>query len=124
MTSQEIAQKISSLESDMERLAAENLRLVREREGVYVELDTCVSLIAKLAVVHGFTAGIVKKQNLIVVDLPVGQVSFEFLPSEDHLFEGLPEYLRPVEVLDNREKYRRVMNPGLDLSPVAAPQKY
>ena len=115
LTPQQINEKLDTLENDMERLAAENVRLIRERESTYVELDTCVGLIAQLAVANGLAAG-VAKGNTVVIDLPGGQVSWTFAESEAHLFEGLNEYSKPIEEIDVLEKYRRVMNPGLNHS--------
>ena len=112
MSPEEIDAKLDGLETDMERLVAENHRLIQERISSYVELDFCVSLMAKLAVKNGFTAGIIPG-NYVVIDLPVGQVSFEFAEAEAHLFSELPPYEKPVEEIDTQEKYRRVMNPGL-----------
>ncbi len=111
LTPQEIQKKLDGLEKDMHRLLAENARLIRERESAYVERDSCLGLAMQLAVAHGYTAGV--KNNTVIVDLPCGQVSWEFEESEAHLFENLPEYQKPIEEMTAVEKYRRVMNPGI-----------
>ncbi len=112
ITQEEINQRLDVIESDMQKLVAENLRLIRERESAFVELDSCVGLIMQLAVANGLKAGLAN-ENTVVLDLPSGQVSWHFEASEAHLFEFLPEYDQPIEEIDVLEKYRRVMNPNL-----------
>lgn len=106
-----VLRKLTTLEADMERLVEENQRQIRERESAYMELDTCVSFIAKLATKLGMPAGVLGNQ--VVVELNNGQVSWEFAESEAHLFKELPEYKKPIEQIDIVEKYRRVMNAGI-----------
>ncbi len=112
LTPIEINNKLTELEHDMNRLIAENARLQRERDSSYVELDSCLGLVMRLAVAHGLTAG-VANGNLVVLDLPSGQVAWPFEESEAHLFEQLPVYEKPIEEMDAIEKYRRVMNPDI-----------
>ena len=64
----------------------------------------------KLAIANGATSGVVPGKNRVVVELKNGQVFWDFEESEDHLFEGLPAYTKPVEEIDMVEKYSRVMN--------------
>ncbi len=104
-------QRLDSIEADMQKLLDENTRLIRDRESAYVELDSWVSLLAKLAVQKGLSAGLANPTTF-AMDLESGQVSWEFAESEAHLFEELPAYEKPLEVMENREKYRRIMNPG------------
>ncbi len=108
---QTVLKKVASLEKDMERLVEENQRQIRERESAFMELDTCVSFIAKLATKLGMVAGTV--ENKVVVELSNGQVCWEFAESEAHLFEELPAYTKAIEEIDIVEKYRRVMNAGI-----------
>ena len=108
----EINQRLSNLETDMNRLIAENERLIKLRDSAYVELDACLGLLMKLAVQQGMIAG-VAKGNTAVLNLPVGQVAWEFGETEAHLFENLPPYTSSLEEMDAVEKYRRVMNPGI-----------
>ena len=106
-----VLRKLTTLEEDMNRLVTENARLLSLRDSAEVERDACVGLLVQLAVANGIKAGV--KGNQVIVDLKSGQVSWEFAESESHLFENLPEYKNPVEVLEIGEKYRRVMNPSL-----------
>jgi hypothetical protein len=115
---------LSSLESDMFRLEDENARLRSLRDSAYVERDACVSLLARLALAQGLDAGTHRTtsvstttaslpENRVVVDLPSGQVSWDFLDADSHLFEALPQYRKSVEALEIQEIYARVLNPGL-----------
>ena len=106
-----VLRKLTTLEEDMNRLVAENQRLISLRDSAEVERDACIGLLVQLAVANGIKAGV--KGNLVVVDLKGGQVSWEFAETEAHLFETLPEYQKPIEDMEISEKYRRVMNPGL-----------
>ena len=112
LTQNEIKQKLDTLETDMERLVAENARLIHERESANVERDSCIGLIMQLGIAHGLTAGIANG-NFAIIDLPNGQVSWEYDESEAHLFEELPKYQNAIEEIEIAEKYRRVMNPGI-----------
>ena len=107
---QNVLRKLTTIEEDMGRLIAENENQITLRESAYIERDSCVGLIAKLAVANGAKAGVVPGKPIVVVELSTGQVSWEFAETEDHLFEGLPEYSKPVEEMELMEKYRRVMN--------------
>ncbi len=107
-----VLRKLTSLETDMNRLVAENSRLITLRDSAYVERDACIGLLVKLAIAKGFSAGIANG-NTVILELDKGQVSWEFGESEAHLFEGLPEYQKPIEDIDMVEKYRRVMNAGI-----------
>ena len=106
-----VLRKLTSLETDMNRLVDENARLIAVKDSAYVELDSCVGLIVQLAVANGLKVGV--KANSVVIELASGQVSWEFAESEAHLFEGLPPYQKAIEAIEITEKYRRVMNPGI-----------
>ena len=108
---EEVDQRLHVIETDMQALLMENRRLVAERESVYVELDSWVSLIAKLAHTKGLIVGLVSPTR-VAIELPSGVVSFEFAESEAHLYEELPPYGKPLEMIENAENYRRIMNPG------------
>ena len=110
-----VSQKVDTIESDMVQLEAENQRLISAKEAVYVERDACLGLIAQLALANGLVAG-TAAQNQIVVYLPSGQVSWEFNESESYLFEALPPYPTSIETIGIEEKYRRVMEPGIQVS--------
>ena len=110
MNSESLNLRLNELEADMNRLIAENERLIRARESAYVELNACAGLLIKLAVKTGLTAGITQ-QNIAVLELPSGQVTWEFESDEAHLFEQLPPYEKEIEVIPVIEKYRRIMNP-------------
>ena len=85
-----VLRKLTTLEDDMNRLITENKRLIAVRESAYVERDSVIGLMVKFASAKGLKTGI--KGNVVIVDLPVGQVSWEFEESESHLFENLSEY--------------------------------
>lgn len=110
---QVVLRKLNTLEEDMERLAKENERLIAMRESSDLERDACISLMVKLANKLGFVVGVVNKN--VVLELKSGQVSWDFEESEAHLFEELPVYTKAIEEIDLVEKYRRVMNAGIDL---------
>ena len=105
-----VLRKLTTIEEDMNRLVAENERLITLRDSAYVERDACIGLLVKLAIANGATSGVVPGKNRVVVELKNGQVFWDFEESEDHLFEGLPAYTKPVEEIDMVEKYSRVMN--------------
>ena len=107
-----INQKVDTLEETMIELEAENKRLIAARESAYIERDACIGLLMRLANKTGFTVG-VAPGNLVVADLPGGQISWEFGESEAHLFSELPAFRGTVEELSIEEKYYRVMNPGV-----------
>jgi hypothetical protein len=106
-----VLRKLNTLEADMERLVKENERHFTIRESAFVERDTCISLLIKLAVKLGFAAGV--SGNNVVLELKSGQVSWDFAESEIHLLEGLPAYHKPIEEIDMVEKYSRIMNAGI-----------
>ncbi|MGK5087196.1 hypothetical protein WDW86_06525 [Bdellovibrionota bacterium FG-2] len=107
-----ITQKIDTIESDMENLIEENSRLVGVKEGLSVERDACIALMARLARTNGINTG-VTTNNTVVIDLPAGQVNWQFSADETHLIETLPTYERTIEDISIEEKYNRVMNPGI-----------
>jgi hypothetical protein len=111
LTPEEIDQKLTALETDMNLLVKENLRLIEERESAYVELDSWVSLLAKLAAAKDLVVGLVNATT-VAIELPSGVVTWEFAESEAHLYEALPNYAKPLEVIDRKENYIRIMNPG------------
>ena len=108
----ELYLKLNRIEDNMNRLLAENEKLIILRDAAYVERDACVALAARLAQAQGMTVGVVGTET-VVVELPSGQVSWEFGASEAHLFEMLPPYTGEIEVLEPVDQYRRVMNPGI-----------
>lgn len=113
--------KLKSLEQDMHRLEAENARLRKIADSGYVERDACIGLLARMAVRLGLKTGTAEIQSpagterRVIVDLPSGQVSWDYLDTEAHLFESLPQYGDPVETLAVQDTYARVMNPQLDV---------
>jgi hypothetical protein len=118
-TIQDFEARLNELEQDLVRLEAENSRLRTNTQSTYFERDACIGLIARMAVRLGLKAGCVQRQTelglerRVVVDLPSGQVSWDYLEAEAHLFEWLPEYPAPVQEQSIQDIYMRVMNPGL-----------
>ena len=127
--SDQVNEKLDLLEADMERLEKENERLRKMCKSANTERDVCISLIAKMAVGLGIPVGIgqyevaeedssgqsnIQLQNRIILELPSGQVSWDFLDAESHLFEGLPKYEGALEIQTIQETYSKIMNPELD----------
>ncbi len=111
LNAEEINQKLDTLESDMERLVAENDRLIRERESVLVQADSWVGMFSQLCIKNNIAVGLAS-ETVVAFDLPSGQVTWEFGVGEKHLFENLPKYTKELESIDVQENYRRIMNPG------------
>lgn len=113
-------------ESSAEALKAENLRLTarvaeleRVKNSAYTERNQCVALIATMARLLGWKAGIARHpeedksweddwRTLAFIDLPTGQVSWHFHDSECNLLSNLPVYRGTWDGHDTPEKYRRV----------------
>lgn len=107
-----VNKKVDEIEAGMNELQAENARLLSLRESASVERDACIGLLLQLAISNGYRAGIAPG-NIVAVDLPSGQVSWEFGVSEAHLFANLPAYPDAIQELEIAEKYSRIMNPGI-----------
>jgi len=134
---QNLMARVDAWSDDMESLENENVRLRRNTESTYFERDACVGLIARLARIQGFRVGKgkfevaetasdgstgIQVQNRVVVDLPSGQVSWEYFDAEAHLFAELPEYGQPLLIQTVGEAYTKVMNPDLSFSVSDADQ--
>lgn len=101
---------------------AEAERLRGEKDDAYRERDRVVALLARMAHVYGWRAGLRRHEpdpdpawdedwkNVVAIDLPTGQVTWHYHDSERHLFHSLPAYLAPWDGHDTAEKYRRVNN--------------
>lgn len=114
--SEGVSTKLDALEKDLSTFEAENERLMMARDGLAVERDAVVGLVARMAKALGYSVGVQldgERPGQVAIDLPAGQVSWEIAPTEAHLFEGLPAYEQKVEDLEVEEKYARVMNPGI-----------
>ena len=109
---QAVLRKLTTIENDMGRLLDENEKQIAMREAAFVERDSCVGLLIKLAIKNGLTAGLANG-NTVVLELPSGQVSWQFEESEEHLFETLPPYTKAVEEVELVEMYTRIMNAGI-----------
>ncbi len=118
----QVEAKLDHLEKDMILLEAENERLRKNTESTYFERDACVSLILQLAARLGMQTGKAERttahgiEKLVILDLPAGQVCWEYLPAEAHLFEALPEYTDSIQQQSIGDIYAKVMNPGLSVS--------
>ena len=116
----QVEARLAALEADMELLEAENTRLRTNTASTYFERDACVNLLIRLARAQGMKAGRAERakahgtEKLVVLDLPAGQVQWEYLEAEAHLFADLPQYTDPVQDLTIQEVYAKVMNPGID----------
>lgn len=124
----DVDRQLKEIEASMTLLEGENSRLRSVNTSTFFERDACISLLARLASAQGLRAGTcraqvpevnregkeeLQTQNRVVVDLPSGQVSWDFLEEDGHLFAELPPYERPLELQSTREIYTRVMNPGI-----------
>lgn len=107
-----ISAKMDGLEENLTAFEEENTRLRTVKDCLSVERDSCIGLIAQLAKLAGYKVGRAEG-NVVAVDLPSGQVSWQYQPTEAHLFEALPAYEGAIEGHDIVENYRRVMNPGI-----------
>lgn len=102
---------VADLVAEAERRGA------RTADTAYTERNRCVALIARMALVLGWQAGIRPHEgdlfdegwnNVVMVDLPTGQVSWHYHDREAHLFADLPAYAGRWDGHDTPEKYRRV----------------
>ena len=114
--SSRVSTQLDALEKDMVLLDEDNQRLRKNCRSSDFERDACVGLIAKMALALKIPVGIQKteNQNRVVLDLPSGQVVWEYLETEAHLFERLPLYTQPTETQSIQDTYLKVMNPNLD----------
>lgn len=124
-----VNRKLDDLEANMLRLEEENERLRTICRSSNLERDACVGLLAKMARKLGLTVGVGKHewaekdaegqekvytQNRVIVELPSGQVSWDYLDTESHLFEELPQYPGAVEMQTIQDTYFKVMNPNFE----------
>lgn len=111
-----VNEKLDIVDNQLLELEAENERLRKAKEITYIELHACVGLIAQMAKALGYKTGVCSDANLgniVAINLPSGQVSWDFPDSESHLFSNLDAYELPLENLAIEEKYFRVMNPQI-----------
>ena len=121
--------QLDILEKDMVLLDQDKQRLRKNSRSSDFERDACIGLIAKMAVALKIPVGTQSTksveldengkesqqlQNRVILDLPSGQVAWEYLESESHLFETLPVYPRALEAQSIQENYLKIMNPNLD----------
>ncbi len=126
--SEQVNHKLDKLEIDMGCLETENERLRRTGKSSSIERDACVCLIAQFALALKMSAGIgkyeileqdknqqpiVQLQNRVIVDLPSGQVSWDYLDEEAHLFEKLPAYPGAFQSQTIQEIYSKILNPEI-----------
>ncbi len=125
----EVNSKLEVIESDMTLLEKENARLRSVTDSTYFERDACVGLISKMARQIGIPVGTLQQsvevsasdgqasaqlEYRVVMDLPSGQVSWDYLASEAHLFEDLPAYANTLEDQTIQQNYSKILNPNLD----------
>lgn len=102
-------------------------RLRQQKDDAYKERGQVVALLARLAERWGWRVGMAKHpesdttwdadwRNIVLIDLPTGQVSWHLHDDELSLFAGLPEYTKPWDGHSTPEKYDRV-NAALRVSP-------
>lgn len=105
-----IEAQLGEIDLSRQALVDENQRLIDVKNSALLERDACLGLMLKLANKNGLKVGRAQG-NRVALDLPVGQVVWEYADSEAHLFEELPEYAGDVEIQPLLETYSRVMNP-------------
>jgi hypothetical protein len=100
--------------------AAQPRDLQAEKDAAYRERDRVVALVARMAISLGWRAGLRSHEpdpdptwdedwkNVVLIDLPSGQVSWHYHDSERPLFASLPPYPDHWDGHDTAEKYRRV----------------
>ncbi len=127
--SSRVSAQLDVLEKDMVALDQDNQRLRKNCRSSDFERDACIGLISKMALALNLPVGtqrtesvesdgnggeVRRFQNQVVLDLPSGQVAWEYLDSEGHLFESLPTYTQAIETQSIQDTYIKVMNPNLD----------
>mgnify|MGYP007080469071 CR=1 FL=1 len=114
-------EKLSSIEDDLVRLEKDIERLRGIVKSTYFERDASIGLLARMATGLGMKSGRIERttehgvERRVIVDLPSGQVSWEYLEPEAHLFEALPIYEGALEERSVQDTYMTVMNPGLSV---------
>ncbi len=103
--------KVIELGEDMIQLEQITEALRQSCTSAEFERDATVGLLCKMASKLGMQTG--RTDNRAVIDLPAGQVSWEYLDEEAHLFAELSPYPAAIETTDMQEIYTRVMNPAL-----------
>lgn len=95
----------------------------------YKERDMCVALVACLARAQGYRVGIRRHEggtwdddwrNVVMIDLPTGQVSWHVHDSEMAWFAWLPAYPDEWDGHHTDEKYQRVLRCALTLLTAAS----
>jgi hypothetical protein len=99
---------------------AELAALREQKDGAYLERDQLVALAARMARALGWRVGLRVHEpypdptwepdwcNVVLIDLPTGQVSWHYHDSERPLFDGLPPYPSAWDGHSTAEKYLRV----------------
>lgn len=87
------------------------------KNAAYLERNRCVALIATMALINDWRAGIAKTaiegwdeewHGCVYIDLPNGQVSWHYHDSHAHLFAHLPAYEGAWDGHTTEQKYERV----------------
>ena len=98
-------------------LQTQLLQMEARKDAAYMERNQCVALIARMALVSGWPAGIARTaiegwsedwHGCVFIDLPTGQVSWHYHDTQAHLFADLPPYTRAWDGHDTPQKYWRV----------------
>lgn len=106
----------ASMEASIRKTARQ---LRSQKDGAYAERNRCVALIARLALLLGWRAGVGQHpaedtawdadwRTIVFVDLPTGQASWHLHDSHRGLVEGLPAYEGRWDGHSTDEKYRRL----------------
>lgn len=113
-----------SYEKDLQLLREELERMRQDKDNAYLERNSCVAALAKLAVAMGWKAGLGKHTgegpwdsewtNIVYINLPSGQVSWHIHDREMVLFNWLAPYLGKWDGHGTREKYERLAALKLD----------
>lgn len=88
------------------------------KDAAYLERNRCVALLARMALVLGWPAGVTRTaidgwspdwHGCVYIETPGGQVSWHFHDSHAYLFAGLPEFTGEWDGHDTDAKYERIL---------------
>ena len=121
------------LRQRLDEAIAERDEYRRRKDEAYDERNRLVALVAKMALVQGWPAGVGRHQDvpgeawdpewrtLVVVETSAGQASWHFHDSHRHLLEGIPQIDVRWDGHDTPTKYARLHSLGLRTVAGAAP---
>lgn len=100
-----------------ERAEVERDQAIAEKDRAYGERNLCVALLARLATMLGWRAGVREHEgpdlgpgwrSVVLVNLPTGQLSWHLPDREADLLEHLPRYVDAWDGHTTEEKHLRM----------------